>query len=372
MLRILIYIIFLSLNFSCTEIEDPKVIKIDLTELSSIDNRAPIDLIDSFSIIIPELTTESEIGRIRKVMITDEYVLIWNKMGFSESNVLIFDIDGNYISKIEKIGKGPKEYVNASFVDFDEFSKSVRIIDSGSKRILEYGLNGEFINYIMLTDWIKTLAIYQFEDVNYLVTDTRKSNLNEMEDYQIKIYNQDGETVKKYFPYSTIVSTSIGNDLTFWKNRDGLSYYKKHSDSVLNFRGPRMALKYQLIFPKPLLSDFQVDEFMSGKLKAQDFTYNINYSENDDYIAITYLSNRKIYFNLYNKKNGYLSKFNSNDNFSNILGAKNDKFITIVEIYSNEYEILKLNLNKCKNCTNKLFSSFQVNSNPMILTYKLK
>ncbi|MBW6479730.1 MAG: 6-bladed beta-propeller [Bacteroidales bacterium] len=117
-----------------------EVIRIDL--LSEADmTLSDISEIASGIEYIPLQTTDSSlIGRIDKVVITEDNIYVNNR----GSEIICFNKIGNFISKLSKRGRGPGEY--ASIWDFDISSDSKKLILLSNGKILLYNIVGnEFI-----------------------------------------------------------------------------------------------------------------------------------------------------------------------------------------------------------------------------------
>ena len=60
------------------------------------------------------------------------------------TQILVFDLNGKYLSKIDRVGHGPQEYIQ--IMDFWPQDDKVYIVDVHSQKILAYTLTGEFIH----------------------------------------------------------------------------------------------------------------------------------------------------------------------------------------------------------------------------------
>ena len=107
----------------------------DPVELSS--------LIDSVRYVILELTDESIVGNIDKLVIFEDRIYILDKL---TSSVFIFDMDGKYLSKISKIGNGPGEYSRLHFFDIEPESRQIVLTDLTTYWNMRYDLDGNFIS----------------------------------------------------------------------------------------------------------------------------------------------------------------------------------------------------------------------------------
>lgn len=98
--------------------------------------------VDSISYISLETTDQCLVGSIKDVIISDKYILVLDKI---LPVVWIFDKEGHYLTKIDRKGDGPEEYVNLSQFDYDRKKEHVLLLDSWTQSILFYGLDGSFV-----------------------------------------------------------------------------------------------------------------------------------------------------------------------------------------------------------------------------------
>jgi hypothetical protein len=103
------------------------------------------EFIDSVRFIKLETTSENLIHHLSKVFFTRERIVLFDRL---EQRVLVFDNRGNYLHKIEKQGRGPGEYVDASALLFDPDRGTIMVYDAGTKKLLFYTLDGTFVKEI--------------------------------------------------------------------------------------------------------------------------------------------------------------------------------------------------------------------------------
>ncbi|NDV58504.1 6-bladed beta-propeller [Bacteroides sp. 519] len=122
-------------------------ILIDNKKTSSLD----INAIGDFDkIILLETIPESMIGEIEKVFLTDLYIVIWDS---KMHRVLCFDFEGNFIRCIGKNGGGPEEYIKIADVYMKD-ENCISILDSSTKRIIEYNIIGEYNSSYQLQEYL--------------------------------------------------------------------------------------------------------------------------------------------------------------------------------------------------------------------------
>jgi hypothetical protein len=118
----------------------------DTIDFSKLEQKELIidDHFDVKKIVPLETTTESNIVYISKVFSSDHNIIILDNFG---NAILFFDADGNFISKISRIGRGPGEYINLSDMMVDFENEEIRVLDGcDTKKMITYSFTGEFLS----------------------------------------------------------------------------------------------------------------------------------------------------------------------------------------------------------------------------------
>jgi len=143
-----IILFFILLQISCLHDQDNNQITYIRSDTIAIDidniNHINKDQIESQEWIKLETTNESLIGDVSKIFYTNNlFIVLDNKL---TNSVFIFDGKGNFISVINKLGKGPGEYTKIYDIAFDELNDVVHILDLNLEKVLKYDIRGEFIS----------------------------------------------------------------------------------------------------------------------------------------------------------------------------------------------------------------------------------
>ena len=106
-------------------------------------------LFDSISVVLETGPFESILGeRIKDVKILDDTLIILSGgISTSTSTLQLFDINGRFIRKIDRAGRGPGEYINLSKIDIDPEKRHIIIFDDGLG-ILRYTMKGDFVSKV--------------------------------------------------------------------------------------------------------------------------------------------------------------------------------------------------------------------------------
>lgn len=142
MYRILGLLIFslASILASCTrEKNNMKEIK-EIIEINPNEAKDKIylsELVDSLMYIKLQTDPNCIIGRITKIYIKEKFIYI---VDATQQVVFVFDKQGKFVSKLDKLGKGPDEYLHINHVFVENDEKFVEIIGSRGKdiKLLKY------------------------------------------------------------------------------------------------------------------------------------------------------------------------------------------------------------------------------------------
>lgn len=149
---VLLFVLTLS---SCSKHVEETCTDIPATILTENDERIPQKIIDSIftfdRFIIPELTEQSVLGIINKVIYKDSVLFILHR----NKEITSFDRNGRFLSNYSHIGQGPGEYV--SIDDFDIKEDTLFILTQNN--VYNYSMDDVFIKTISLPNTTKSLRI---------------------------------------------------------------------------------------------------------------------------------------------------------------------------------------------------------------------
>jgi hypothetical protein len=140
------------------------------------------------------------VGSISRFVIYKDRIYLWD--GRSKATIFCFDIKGKFIYKIQRIGKGPGEYVGVMDMYLDDKKEQIVIFDASQAKLLKYSIDGQFVEEV--PHILLPMAIapgdsdsYWFYSMGYVKLDgtTPLHNLLRV--------GKDGRTVlSSYFPYN--------------------------------------------------------------------------------------------------------------------------------------------------------------------------
>jgi hypothetical protein len=136
--------------------------------------------------------------------------------------LVIFDRQGAFLRKIQKIGSGPGEYI--SLVDFDVLPNG-NIIIQDIRRLLFFSSAGEFIKAIPLT-----VTCFNFK----IIDDDRFLICASGEEYSIYLVNGNGDILSKQIKTDNI--PVLGRSVAFFTfGNDRMLYQQDVSNDFLSF-----------------------------------------------------------------------------------------------------------------------------------------
>ena len=129
-------ILLLFLIISCDEQSKEDVIDVGFT--TSIDPL--VELVSSIEIIPLETDSVHIIGSQKDLIVSDDSYIISDA---SNGNIFRYSLDGRYLNRIGKAGRGPEEYTHINNVQLVD---SLLYVFSNPSKELVYSLDGEFLS----------------------------------------------------------------------------------------------------------------------------------------------------------------------------------------------------------------------------------
>ncbi len=144
-----------------------------------------------------ETIDEAFISEIGKLILTSNHLIIADRTNMATERLLVFNLNGKFITLIQKVGRGPGEYVSISDFDYDPINKCITVLDSYQKKVIQYSIDGLFIREVLLDFSPYNLAFIQqnnyiFSSPLQLVNPDSNGNLK-----NLTVCNLDFKTIKK-------------------------------------------------------------------------------------------------------------------------------------------------------------------------------
>lgn len=152
-----------------------------------------------------ETSTKCLISNIRKIIENEDYVFISDDKGKS---ILRYDKKGKYISKIERIGKGPGEYGEIFGFSLIPKTQELLILDFNFNKLLQYNYEGDFISRIPMKNLPFGLVALNKEKIacyfGRMTSFRMHDDLN-----QLYYYDFEGNMTSSHFPINSTYSLGM-------------------------------------------------------------------------------------------------------------------------------------------------------------------
>jgi len=262
------------------------------------------------SFVVLETTDESVIKNVNKIHFSEDKIII---LDINQSTVFLFDLKGKYLSKINKLGQGPDEYLKVNDMYFDNTSNHIFLYDGLAGKVLEYDLNGKIITQNNITkgheftkikgsgEWL----VYRGNGFSDYTSNKSYNNLY--------IYTKNFDLIKEEIPFNKhllgrIHSYGLINNVFSFYDKD--TYFLPLLSDVIykyNYKDQKIEFCYKINFNG--YKDISLNENMDEK-KVELMLNKIKSGDIPGYINNFYKDGNIVSFNFYHKnKKGYLICF---------------------------------------------------------------
>lgn len=380
--KVTFFCIFFVLFFSCKK-NETNTIKSNINV--KVLNRYPGGNFKAYfsesKLIKLETTNKSIISQINRIYFFNNKIFILDK---KLRSIFIFSSNGEYINKINKVGKGPGEYNILLDFTIDKKQKEIVIISNGPNKIIRYSISGHFIKEKARTEFYWNIGI---DDDKYLFLykNFEKNKLLQEYDFQNnskKDFIDLNKTDKTFY--------SLGSLYQNITTSNNLYISLVYSNTIFSYENNIFKPKYLIDFGE---KDFL--EFSDYKLNKQQFRNMHNYirknnygfgisnvRESRDYIIFKFWNNN---LTIYSKKNktanalGYFQTPDSKILFSNYFAhdGNDENILSIYEAssFKRQMNSFKKNESLYKNLPKEI-KDIDKNTNemdnPLLLIYTFK
>ena len=222
----------------------------DAINLQYIDTLSLESITRSISVIPLELTENSLIDNVTRVIMHDDYLIIVDDSHTSKA-VTLFDYSGKYLRRINNFGRGPGEYLSITALDFDQTNLDFYIYDNFSRAVYIYNYQGSFtkkidVDGIIASDFklldANTFAFYSpdefsdFQNNTYpkglLVLDLKENQLKNLLEY-----SKDTEIIRAF------------NSVWFTQGKSYIGLLSSIESKYFKVTVDRAILEYSFLIP---------------------------------------------------------------------------------------------------------------------------
>ena len=284
-----------------------------------------ISLADSLNFhFIPLETTEAcLIGSISDIRITNNRIYILE--GKKSEDLLVFDLNGRFITKVGEKGNGPENYVKISDFDIDTANNRIAISDKHRQRMLFFNLDTYRFKYAQNTDFYYSDFICMPDRQTLFFGCNGFRNPKKRDDpdlYYIQMVDSSftPESVFLNAGFTTPYTTSVkpGKTHLYKTGNDAINIYHHLFPEVWKYANGKCEPKYLIQFENHAFPDLNylkgeassqnVDRDYANALNGSNFITAYRIDECSDLICFSIQKNLMPIQAIYHKKQkkGYL------------------------------------------------------------------
>jgi len=306
-IRFFIYTSLILLSFGCAHSDHTETEHLETIDLSNgfyEDQKSNLSEIAAEVINIPlETRPECIIGKIRKVLYLNDRLLVLDRQ---THRLYIFDINGRYLNRIDRIGRGPSEYIQITDFTASAEKEEIVIYDDRQQKVLKYDLEGRFldahhINYwplkIAFTPDQKQLALMCPQPLDIYANNTSVSFMDAEWKPTARLIKHKIEDVEEH-------KTKIITPHSFFSYKDSLTIWENYCDTIYRITKDMKVIPRYLIklgeeaMPKELAAyENKLDQYIF------DFALINKVFEVEDYFFVSGVYKGVMKEIFYNKRN---------------------------------------------------------------------
>ncbi len=306
----------------------------------------------------------------------------------SHSNILCFDMDGNFLFKIDRLGNGPGEYTYLGDFFIDKTQECI-VLQTLGNEFMQFDLEGNFIKKVRANDEYNTRQVLYLNDSILIACVDPISfpygySLLELDRKTFNIRNKSSH-IKLLFNTGRSILHTFNNQTLYYSTKDTI-----YDISNFNQEKPIYYIdcgQKQKQFKKSLqnIPQEKMPKALSAAFNEKNLVYISYIFNNTSWITLSFLKcknkNNAIYeFALYDKKKEqtYVSEYINFDilnlpSLSNLalIGNDNDRLFIVMDQEFSKDEIAKIKKSKYLNEKEKrMLSERNFSDNPVLLILK--
>ncbi|WP_417941933.1 6-bladed beta-propeller [Flavobacterium sp. RS13.1] len=324
--------------------QNSSLIQIDIPEEELFKELNTSSILDSVWHVKLQTNEQSIFGAIDQLIVYDGSIFI---LDTSNTNSLFeFSLNGKFIKKYGRIGKGPEEYLNPTSFGIDKKQNRIILFDDKMSKILFFNRDGSFYKAEKLDFYTSEICVFNSEKI--LLNNRKSTNdgtIPEIYTYYLTMINFGGQIVSKALPYDEdIINFRYHSRQDFFMSENEVLYHPALNDTIYTVSETTIKPKYVLNFGNkklPLNFDRNIkfyDFEQKYKGKNSPYAYLVgDYMEIDNklFFDISYQGHKvKCIYSLNSKKLQFGGKINDDlkNNFGTFspVGFYKDWIITAV------------------------------------------
>ncbi len=357
-----------------------EIIEIKIGSNSNDGEYKHLDLLKEKKFVELETNERSFVTSVNKVEFFENKFYVHDK---KNESLLVFASDGQYLSKIGKLGSGPGEYIDLQDFCIDINSKEIIVLSTGKKQVIRYSLLGEYIGTTNLPfqSWSISQMGTEFFAHHVGYFDDRNTNLKIMDSENKELIYSMFEYPQGIHPVGMLAMTG-----KITRNNDGLLYSDQTSSYIhqVTLQGDHYP-KYYINFGDSYWPEERRYEFRAFFKESNNKELNFlssSYEESGNALAFGYTTIPADKRDRPPMQVGYFIK-STNQLFdhTNIVNNLSYRLISppigvtqtgyFISVIYPEYYYYYLDKFENNQFWEDLFSNIPQGSNPIILMYKL-
>lgn len=286
-------------HFSPSQNEKLETIQIDIGK--AFDTFDFSSLIDTSIMIVPFENSDScLIGEVTDLLLQNEKIFVIDNQ---TKTVFIFNLQGQFLSKICKIGRGSGEYLGITACTV--IDSTIIIYDHISRKVNRYNMQGQFLGKISFDGW--GASLFSIGNKLYFVNDWSSS---EEGYYRLFSLNIPNNQLEKFIPFTKSDSRGWGIDRSYAISGDTALIFYSSCDTIYSVTTKNVVPKYYVDFIKKKLpkeiATGDGREALITSMKGDYITGVNSLTSSDNFIFLQYRDKSSPYISIYDKKNKHV------------------------------------------------------------------
>ena len=238
------------------------------------------DLIKDYKLIPLETRDSVIIGKIDKAILYKDriYIAIFHR----EQAVYIFNLQGKFLHKINKIGRGPEEYLQLSDIFIDQNNQTLNLLSRIDAKLLTYDINN--LNIIKSSPLPK--AFYKMISLkDHYLGHSGNYTQNKNEPYNLWYMDSDFKIMNKAMAIDSLWESKMTNIRPLSIYKDTIYYTTPTNFNIYRYDGKEVTISHTVNFGKCQLPSEQIsyDEYKKFCLSPDYITAIRIFQETPNY-----------------------------------------------------------------------------------------
>lgn len=262
--------------------------RLTLTEDLIQQNVKYSEIVKDCEFIPLETTNESLIGQIDKIILHNNQYYVFDSR--KASSIFVFSLNGKFLWKLSKQGKGPGEYLEPADFSFEPGTNNLVVLNM--MELLFYDdKNGAYLKTLKLP-----IFAYKFD----YSSDDYISFVNGDHDFDLVITDAKGNKVNSFFEYIKETKLILNNPF-IRSGKSDLLFLTNLDYTIYKIIGNQIFPHIRIDFGKDMYSPNDLNLLKEDKANVNIFYHISSYYESTNKIFIHYWYKKVLYFSISDK-----------------------------------------------------------------------